>query len=267
MSKASMPHADSRQEVAAPLHHQVYSVLRQQIMEGQYATGHPMPSEHQLEKIFSVSRITVRRALDRLASDGLIVKRHGKGTFAQPVITPPAIHTNLRGMLENLVAMGLKTKVEIIDFDYLPASADIAARLELQPGDLVQRAVRVRTYEGTPFSYLTTWVPEHVGRTYSDKDMLETPLLSLFEKAGIIVTEAEQSIFAKLADTQTSARLGINLGAALLSIRRLVRDQKSRPVELLEALYRPDMYEYKMKMERKGKKAEFIWSDDNGISR
>jgi GntR family transcriptional regulator len=267
MSKPSMSSADTRQDVAAPLHHQVYSVLRQQIIEGHYAAGHPMPSEHQLEKIFSVSRITVRRALDRLASDGLIVKRHGKGTFAQPAITPPAIHTNLRGMLENLVAMGLKTKVEILEFGYLAAPIDVAAKLGLQPGERVQRAVRVRTYEGAPFSYLTTWVPEIVGRAYDEADMLETPLLSLFERSGIVVTEAEQSISAKLADTQTSSRLGVDLGAALLSLRRLVRDQKGQPVELLEALYRPDMYEYQMKMERKGKKAEFIWSDDRTISR
>jgi GntR family transcriptional regulator len=165
------------------------------------------------------------------------------------------------------VAMGLKTKVEIIEFGYVPAPADVAVRLELQAGDVVQRAVRVRKHENLPFSYLTTWVPESVGRTYTEADMLERPLLSLFEKTGIVVTEADQSISAKLADTQTALRLGVELGAALLSIRRLVRDQSGKPVEFLEALYRPDIYEYKMKMTRKGKKAEFIWSDDTGITR
>jgi GntR family transcriptional regulator len=257
----------SRQEIAAPLHHQLYVVLRQQIMDGHFKTGEAMPSEHKLEEIFSVSRITVRRALDRLASEGLIVRRHGKGTFAQPVITPPPIHTNLRGMLENLLAMGLKTQVELLAFDYVPASADVAARLELEPGMTVQRVVRVRSYEATPFSFLTTHVPEAIGRTYGEADLLERPLLSLLEKAGVRVAEADQNITAKLADTNTAPRLGVEFGAALLCIKRVVRDQNQRPVEFLEALYRPDIYEYQMKMTRNGKRPGFIWSDEIGIAR
>ena len=176
---------DMRQEVAAPLHHQVYVVLRQQITDGQYPAGQPLPSEHRLEALFDVSRITVRRALDRLVAEGLVVRRHGKGNFAQPVITPPTIDTNLRGMLENLLAMGLKTQVDLIEFDYVPAIADIALRLDIPADTLVQRVIRVRRYENTPFSFLTTYVPEEIGRTYGPDELLERPLLSLFEKAGV----------------------------------------------------------------------------------
>ncbi|MBS7699783.1 MULTISPECIES: GntR family transcriptional regulator [unclassified Chelatococcus] len=252
---------DLRQEIAAPLHHQVYVVLRQQIIDGDYPAGKALPSEHKLEDLFNVSRITVRRALDRLAAEGLIVRRHGKGNFAQPVITPPPIDTSLRGMLENLLAMGLKTRVDLVEFDYISASPEIAARLELEPGAIVQRVVRVRRHEDTPFSFLTTHVPEAVGRSYSQVELLERPLLSLFEKAGIKVARADQTITAKLADTRVAPLLDVDIGAALLSIRRLVRDQKGKPVEFLEALYRPDIYEYQMSMTRKGKRSEFLWSD------
>ena len=258
---------DVRQEIAAPLHHQVYVVLRQQIIDGQYPPGKALPSEHKLEDLFSVSRITVRRALDRLVAEGLVVRRHGKGNFAQPVITPPPIDTNLRGMLENLLAMGLRTRVDLIEFDYVPAPPDVAARLELPPGAIVQRVVRVRRHENTPFSFLTTYVPEEVGRSYGPDDLLERPLLSLFERAGIKVARADQTITAKLADTRVAPLLEVEIGAALLGIRRLVRDQSGKPVELLEALYRPDIYEYQMMMTRKGKKAEFIWSDSSTLAR
>ncbi|MFV0493112.1 MAG: GntR family transcriptional regulator [Pseudorhodobacter sp.] len=259
---APRPHSENRDKVGAPLYHQVYSVLRQQLLEGQYASGCRLPSEHELEELFAVSRITVRRALDRLASEGLVIKRHGKGTFAQPAITPPSIQTNLRGMLENLVAMGRKTSVEVIEFGYTSPGPDIATRLALEDGEEVQRAIRVRRHEGQPFSHLTTWVPASVGRQYTREDISETPLLSLFEKAGIVITEAEQRMSAKLADTQTARLLGVELGTALLSIRRLVRDDSGRPIELLEALYRPDLYEYTMHMTRRGKQAKFVWSDD-----
>lgn len=267
MSRRIPPSADLRQDVAAPLHHQVYSVLRQQIIEGQYPLGHPMPSEHKLETLFSVSRITVRRALDRLVSEGLVVKRHGKGNYPQPVITPPPIRTNLRGMLENLVAMGRKTGVEIIEFGYINAPSEVSTLLELPAGDVVQRVIRVRSFEKTPFSFLTTWVPERIGRTYTAKDLQEHPLLSLLEQGGTQITDAEQTISAKLADTRTAPRLGVELGAPLLAIRRVVRDQNGAPIELLEALYRPDIYEYRMKMARKGNKQEFVWADDTVVSR
>jgi GntR family transcriptional regulator len=258
---------EARQDIAAPLHHQVYVVLRQQIIDGQYPPGKALPSEHKLEELFKVSRITVRRALDRLASEGLVVRRHGKGNFAQPVITPPPIDTNLRGMLENLLAMGLRTRVDLIEFDYVPASPEVATRLELKQGAIVQRVIRVRRHENIPFSFLMTYVPEAVGRTYGPDDLLERPLLSLFEKAGVKVARADQTITAKLADTRVAPLLEVEIGAALLGIRRLVRDEKGRPVELLEALYRPDIYEYQMAMTRKGKKAEFIWSDSSTMTR
>ncbi|CAH1694082.1 GntR family transcriptional regulator [Hyphomicrobiales bacterium] len=257
---------DLRQEVVAPLHHQVYVVLRQQIVDGDYPAGKALPSEHRLEELFKVSRITVRRALDRLAAEGLIVRRHGKGNFAQPVITPPPIDTSLRGMLENLLAMGLKTRVDLIEFDYVPATVEIAARLELEPGAIVQRAVRVRRHEDTPFSFLTTHVPEAVGRNYEADQLLERPLLSLFEKAGVTVARADQTITAKLADTRVAPLLDVDIGAPLLGIRRVVRDEKGDPIEFLEALYRPDIYEYQMSMTRRGKKHEFIWSDNDSTN-
>lgn len=253
--------AEARQDITAPLHHQVYVVLRQQITDRQYEPGNAMPSEHKLEELFNVSRITVRRALDRLASEGLIVRRHGKGTFAQPVITPPPIRTNMRGMLENLLAMGLRTKVDLIEFDYVAAPVDVAEKLEIAPGSVVQRVVRVRSHESIPFSFLTTYVPEAIGRTYESGDLLEQPLLALFEKAGVTAAQADQTITAKLADTRVAPLLGVEFGAALLNIKRLVRDKSGTPIELLEALYRPDIYEYQMKMTRTGKKKEFIWSE------
>jgi GntR family transcriptional regulator len=256
----SLKAREVRQDLVAPLHHQVYVVLRQQILDRHYPSDKAMPSEHRLEELFGVSRITIRRALDRLASEGLIVRRHGKGTFAQAVLAPPPIQTNLRGMLENLIAMGLKTHVELIDFGYLAATPEIAALLELEDGALVQKAVRVRSFDGTPFSFLTTHIPEAIGRSFAAEDLREKPLLALLERAGAEVSQADQTITAKLADTRVAPLLQVELGAALLCVKRLVRDQNDRPVELLEALYRPDIYEYQMTMSRAKQGATGVWS-------
>lgn len=245
-----------------PLHHQVYVVLRQQILEGNYPAERPMPSEQELSRLFKVSRITVRRALDRLQQEGLVTRARGRGTFAEVPLVPPMIQANLRGIFENLLAMGLKTKVQLVDFGYIPAPPDVAAKLGLKSGAIVQRAVRVRHHQNVPFSHLTTYLPEDISRFCAESDLSEKPLLLLLERAGIKISAADQSISAKLADPIVASLLKVEAGSPLIWVKRLVLDQASRPVEYLHALYRPDIYEYQLTMSRVEGVAATLWSPD-----
>lgn len=247
-------------DAVTPLHHQVYVVLRQQIEEGFYHGGKAIPSEHELSQTFQVSRITVRRALGRLKQEGLVSRSRGRGTFARAPARPQAISANLRGIFENLLAMGLRTRVRLIEFGYLPAPPAIAEKLRLEPGALVQRAVRVRYHEGVPFSHLTTYLPEEIGRHCDEQELSDKPLLLLMERAGIKVAAADQSVSAKLADTMVAPLLQVETGSALLWVKRLVFDRDGRPVEYLHALYRPDVYEYQMNMSRVEGEEAALWS-------
>ena len=130
----------------------------------------------------------------------------------------------------------------------MPLSAAVALRLELEPGASVHRSVRVRSHEGLPFSHLTTYVPDDIGRRIRRVDLGSRPILGIFRDLGVQVAHAEQAISAALAEPQEAALLEVPVGSALLSLRRLVRDASGRPVELLHALYRPDRYEYRMDM-------------------
>ncbi|WP_321501730.1 GntR family transcriptional regulator [Breoghania sp.] len=240
----------SENELGIPLHHHVYIVLRQQILERHYPPGEVMPSEMELSALFGVSRITVRRALDRLQSEKFVSRARGRGTFALPVVPPAPIKANLRGIFENLVAMGLQTTVRLVEFAHVPASPEVALALACAPGDDVQRAVRIRSHEDVPFSHLTTYLPPAVGRLFNEADLAEQPLLTLLEKGGVKVAGAEQSISAKLADPIVARLLDTEPGAALVWVKRLVRDDAGVPVEFLQALYRPEIYEYHIKMAR-----------------
>lgn len=232
-----------------PLYHRVYLLLRQHITEGAWPPEVPMPGEHELAETHGVSRITVRRALQRLEQEGLVLRRRGAGTYSrQP--QPPKRRENLRGLIENLLAMGLHTKVKLISFDYVAATADVAEALELPVGTVVQKSVRVRSIKGAPFSHLTTWVPQEIGHRYRAQDLAARPLLQLLEEAGAQAVAAEQVISAKLADSAVAALLRVEAGSALLWVRRQVRDESGRVIEAIEALYRPDMYEYQIAMVR-----------------
>ncbi len=233
-----------------PLYHRVYLLLRQRIVAGDWPAGTPMPGEHEMAAQHRVSRITIRRALERLEQEGLVSRRRGAGTFARPAA--PARRENLRGLLENLLAMGLRTEVRLLDFAYLPAPPAIAAALEIPPGTLAQKSVRLRAVPGqaAPFSHLTAWVPESLGRRYGPRDLAARPLLRLLEEAGGPAASAEQVISARLADHDVAPLLGVEPGSALLWVRRQVRDAEGRVIEAIEALYRPEMYEYSIAMVR-----------------
>jgi GntR family transcriptional regulator len=120
----------------------------------------------------------------------------------------------------------------------------------------------VRYHDDQPFSYLTTYVPEHIGRQYSEEDLVRHPIQAIFKKLGMKLASAEQGISAVLADMQHAEALRMDTGAALLRISRVVRDADGTPVEYLIAAYNPARFEYRMTLSNKRSKAGDTWVMD-----
>lgn len=249
---------DARQPT--PLYHQIYAILRDEIVNGGYANGDILPSEFELTHAYGVSRVTAKRALNELAADGLVSRERGRGTVVRYEAATAPVQTSVEGLFENLLQMGLKTSVRLISFDYVPASDRIARVLGCDAGEEVQRAVRVRSLEGEPFSHLTTHVPASIGRSYSRGDLASLPLLGLLERCGVIVASARQTLTATIADARIAPLLDIQVGAPLLRISRTVYDQDAGAVEHITGLYRPDRYQYQMNLNRIEGGDRKIWS-------
>lgn len=245
----------------SPLYHQIYLILRQRIADGEFDAEGTLPSEQELGEFHGVSRITAKRALDELATDGLVVRERGRGTRLVEKRRRVRISGRGTGELDPLLAMGGETEVAVMEFGYDAATPDVAETFGLQVGTPVQRAVRVRSIGGDPFSHLTTYVPEAFGRTYGRDDMAEMPLLSLLTRAGATPANADQAVSATLADTVVAQRLNVDVGAPLLRIRRVLRDLDGRPIELLVALYRSDIYQLTMTLSSSGDPTK-EWSAD-----
>jgi len=249
---------DARQPT--PLYHQIYTILRDEIVSGGYANGAILPSEFELTRQYGVSRVTAKRALNELAAEGLVSRERGRGTVVRFEAPSPPVRASVEGLLENLLQMGLKTEVRLLGFDYVAASDEVARALGCAAGTTVQRAVRVRLMEGEPFSHLTTHVPEEIGRSYSRDDLAHRPLLALLERCGVIVSSAHQTLTATLADARIAPLLEVQVGAPLLRISRTVHDQDGRAVEHITGLYRPDRYQYQMTLNRIDGEDRKIWS-------
>jgi GntR family transcriptional regulator len=238
----------------------VYLLLRERIHAGDMAPGARLPGEPAMAADCGVSRVTLRRALDQLATEGLIERRPGVGTFVRDGIPLPPAGIDFADVFAHLKEMGRRTEVRLLSFGYAVPAAPVAAALGLAPGQRAQRAVRVRAMAGAPFSFLTTHVPEQIGLTYSEAEMASQPLLSLLERSGIRIARARQDIGATLAGPELAEVLQVETGAPLLTLTRVVEDASGRAVEHLHALYRPDRFTFQMQLARTGEEGERRWS-------
>jgi GntR family transcriptional regulator len=237
----------------------VYLLLKDEITSGRLAPGASLPGEQRLAESHGVSRVTIRRALESLAADGLIEKRVGAGSVVTDGGGDSAIAADVATLIPQIVRMGRETTARLLSFSYGPPPVRVAAALGLSEGQHVQTAVRVRLADATPFSHLTTHVPEEIDRNYSEADLATAPLFSLLERSGVFVHSASQSVSATLAAPDVADALGVAVGSALLSLTRVVRDDAGRGVEYLSALYRPDMFRLEMQLARVGEDGARHW--------
>lgn len=167
----------------------------------------------------------------------------------------------MEGLLQNLTEMGLKTELNLLEFGYVSATPDVARALNCEPGTTVQKTVRVRRLADEPFSYLTTFVPQKIGHAFSERDFATTPMLTLLERSGVAIISAEQTLTAVPADAAAAAALDVDIGSPLLQISRTVLGQDQCPVEYIIGLYRPDRYQFRMKLDRIGDEDRTkVWS-------
>jgi GntR family transcriptional regulator len=202
--------------------------------------GAPLPSEAELCERFSVSRMTVRQALQELANDGLVERRRGQGTFVahRPVHRRPGVflsfteEMNRRGMQASsrLLAAGMDDprRPEVLD-------------LGLAPGSQVVRVVRVRLADGVPVALEDAALVPELGGVL-EEDLGGGSLHGALERRGVVATRATGTITARLARASETELLDLAPQSALLVELRILFDQEGRVFERTETRYAADRY-------------------------
>jgi len=248
---------------ALPRFQQVRLVLRDRIRGGHYAAGMPLPGERQLAEEFGVARVTVRSALARLQEEGLVVRLRGKGTV--PTVRhaaqePAAVQTVRGGLLDNIVSVSMRTRVQVLEWKRMAAPPAVSAALGLPPGAPVLKVVRVRKFKAQPISYTVVFVPADLAAALDRPTLQDTPMLVALEQHGIEVVSADQTLGAAVADLDVARILRIAPGVPLLRVSRVASDKAGRPVQFLVGLYHPERYTYQMRLTRAGA-ATRVWID------
>jgi GntR family transcriptional regulator len=229
--------------LALPLYHKVAAVLRQRIRDGTYAQGEQLSPEDDLAVEFDVSRATVRQAMGALVMEGLVSRKQGRGTFVLAA-ERGAINQRFHGSLADLVNESMRAQTTNLTVEHdVPIPESIAAALQLeQPSGSVVK--RTRMMDGQSFAYTINYLPPDIGRRLAKSKLRETSLMQTLLNIGVKLGSATQTIRAELADVDVCTWLGIQVGAAVLSVERLVQNAEGRPVEFVRSWYRGDRYEY-----------------------
>ena len=197
--------------------------------------------------------------MQMLVEEGLIERRQGKGTVVTTGRVADPVRAEVSGFVENLLAMGMRTQVQVLHFAFESPPERIRSELGLTEGRPALHTVRLRFYNEKPFSYSIAWVPEDLGQTFSRRDLAEKPLTQLLRHAGVRAVRASQRVFAVAADVIVAPLLGVELGSPLLGIERRVEDDDGRAVEHLRVFYHPDRYEFEITMESDPRHDEGAW--------
>ncbi|SFC03255.1 GntR family transcriptional regulator [Polaromonas sp. OV174] len=240
-----------QQSMPLPKYHQVYLVLKERLLEGFY--NEKFPGELELTTEFEVSRVTIRKALSNLASEGLIERTAGRGTRrvdASGASAGSGAGSVRPHLLDKLVAINQHTTVKVLEHERISATESVAAALQVDVGAEVLRVVRLRSTSDGPVSYIVAWLPAISSRGLTKSQLERKPILTLIEEAGVQISSATQTVSARQADSLVARHLAVPVGTALLAVSRIVFDGEARPVQWLQGLYRPDRYEYEMKLSR-----------------
>jgi GntR family transcriptional regulator len=227
---------------AVPLYHQIFLMLRDEIISGRHAIGSTMPTEQGLALAHDVSRITARRALDELAQHGFVERRRRTGTRVVYQAPTRPIEADLEQAVESLLAFGRDTRVRVLTLETQPASAAVAEQLLIPEGAAVIRAVRVRMIGDDPLGEVVSYVPERLGLDLNRGDLTRTPMLALLREAGHAIGGGHQTISAGVAGGHLAALLAIDLRAPILRIERTVLSTGKTPLLFTVASYRADRY-------------------------
>jgi len=233
----------------SPLYQQIKVLMLQSLQSGEWKPSAAIPSEIELAARYRVSQGTVRKAIDELAAENLLVRRQGKGTF---VATHAEQHVQYR-FLRLFPDSGDSNSEgpaqrQIIDCKRARASADIARALGLRQGDPVLQVRRVLSFAKVPTILEDLWLPgtPFKGLTAERLRDYDGPMYALFEtEFGVRMVRAEEKIRAILPDTEQCALLHIAPHTPLLSVERTAYTYNDIPMEMRRGLYLTDTHYYR----------------------
>ena len=223
-----------------PLYSQLVSIVKRNISAGTLATGDLLPSESELCKTFDISRSTVRQAIGELESEGLVVRKQGRGTFvAEPKVRRKT--EMVYSFTSEISSMGMTPSSTLIEFAVIDPTPDIVKVLELSGTDTkVYRFIRIRHVNGEPLILETSFYPQYIYPKLT-RELLQThSFYSLLYEVGIIPANAVDSYEAVTLNRKEAEMLHSKPGSSAFFVQRRTYTEAGMVYEFTQSLMRGD---------------------------
>lgn len=235
-------------DLPVPLYHQLYSLIKNYILDGSLHYGDKLPSEQDLADLFDVSRITVKRAVNELAAEHLVERARGKGTHVIYKYSPKPVKAPMIGVLEEIESIAENSTATVLECAMIKPPQTIGAEFSLKRGEPLFHLSRTRERGGGVFGYFDSWTAGIQAPKSSDIFIQESRH-KYFRENGMHISHIKQSISAIAASPIIAKHLNVEPGAPLLSLVRHSYKQNGDQEELVDyllALYNSELFQYQM---------------------
>lgn len=234
---------------STPIYLQIQRYMKEQITNGDWMIGSAIPSERSLSQQLSVSRMTVRHAIQGLIEDGILTTVRGRGTFVTDVKVEQQL-LSVSSFTNIIQKKGKQPKTNMIAFSKREASKEEAAQLQLKEKDAVLWVERVRLADDVPMVYETTTIPWTIASPLTEKDIEHSLYEAIEKKLSLTIGKAKQSIEAAASNKKIADLLEIEQSAPILKVERLTHLDNGSPFEYVRSFYAGERYKFYLEIDR-----------------
>jgi len=232
-----------------PLYYQLKQILHSWIVTGKYESKQRFPSERELQELYDVSRMTIRRALSELVNEGFLVREQGRGSF----VIKPRLQDRLGSLTsftEDMNQRGLSTRAKVV-FIQVVLDKEVAQKMSIPPEEELVKLQRVRSVGREPLALQTAFIRHSFCPGLVERGLDSGSLYKTLENVyGLEIGHAQQVFEAKPADEYEARMLNINVGFPVLLLERLTYLHNRAPIEYVRSAYRGDKYRFTVELKR-----------------
>lgn len=233
--------------VKMPKYFMVKRAIVKKIDNEVYDTSNPIPSERELMDEYQVSRITIRKAIDELVTEGYLYKIQGKGTYVKADEGSNNLFS-ITSCTEDVERLGMRPTKRTVVCEVIKADIKRAKALEITADDSVYMIGRILYADQEPLNYTLTYLPEKVFPQIIEYDLERKSLYKLIsETYGVRITKARRTIEAVLANDEIAEYLDVDEGMPIILFRCItygIVNGKEIPIETFKCFYRTDKFKF-----------------------
>ena len=221
---------------------EIANKLRAQIQAGVYKSGEQLALEREMCEQYGVSRITIKRAVDELVKEGLVVKRRGSGTFVKSLEDEDVKELSMANQFSGFAATfkGRNVGTKVLRFDIIHPEEEVAAKLQMSVDDFIYDIVRVRSLDGQPVVIEYTQMPIQLIPGIKRQVLEKSSYGYIEEELKLKIQSAHRTVRAVMPTEEEKKELDIKGVLPLLEVTQVAFLDDGRPFEFSIAHHRAD---------------------------